>query len=136
MPSTWIPKIVYSEGDTVAFELPPEKDPFNERYQSDVDITRGGSGLRQVSHNFSEKIYTVTFSLVSKAIKDDFMTFWLEWGRLGKSFVYWPDKDDIMTTETLELDDDSIKKISFDRMVKDGAGDFVYRFTVSFRRVE
>ncbi len=130
----FIPRISYGDGPTVvAFEFPPENDPFGEEDRIAVVKVVAATGVKQVNGSFVETDQKLKMNFVSEDIKRAFQTFFREWGWLGKNFNYYPhsDTDDGAAAWTIEDE-----KITYNRVMPgDVPGEFQYSFEFNLRRV-
>ena len=128
-----IPKIVYPSGGgmTITFSYPPAGDPFSEEIRSFGAEAISANGTEQYSEFYQREIIKIKFKNLSKTELDAFRTFFKTHATLGKSFDYYPSKDET-PFETYRLDK---KRAKIKRTSPDGAGDFRYSVDVTFRRV-
>lgn len=129
---SFIPKITWNAAaSTFTFSRVPEADPFAEQLKANWNVHVANSGSKSTQANYVEEIWTITFSFLTSAEKATLKTFFTTWAGLGKAFVYYP-SNELGTNYTLTLDDPTW---SFDRMLPDGAGDFLYRLKIRVRQV-
>ena len=128
------PEIQYDAGPviTITFDLPPSKDPFNEKVRGNFRTTTSANGTTQTSHYYNEEVRAVSFTFVTKAIADLVRTCYKDFLAKGKTITYIPDVDTPGTTFNYTW---AGKDLNIKRSIPDGAGGFLYDFTLIFRRV-
>ena len=130
--ANWIPKIEYGTIPTViSFTYPPDGDPINEKVKSYKREILSYSGNKQVSFSYFEEVVAIKFNLLTSNEINALRTFFLEHASLGNEFKYFLHSDESAFI-TYKLNQ---KVFNPERIISDGAGDFYYSITLSFKRV-
>lgn len=135
MPNTFIPKIEYGTGPTtIEFETPPEGfDPNQKKLEHIGKVSESANGTTQTSTNYIKNKMKFTWQFISKSLIDTLETFYTVHGIPGKSFKYYPDKDEAAYFD-VEIDK-SDRKFNAEGTHPDGLGDFKYKLKTTFKRV-
>ena len=128
--ANWIPRIVYN-AITLNFTSPPEGDPINERLRKNIKSSISLNGTEQVSWRYNEETITINFRFLTSTEYNSLKTFWDDWASKGKSFDYYTSNDESARGTYV----DRTKSFSPSRVVSDGASDFFYDLSLTFRRV-
>lgn len=124
----FIPKIVYN-AITYTFPAPPTLDPLGEKLAANVNELEFNTGARQVQYNYTKQSFVANFVFLSKTDRDSIKTFFDNWGKLGKTFDYYPSSDDAWKYSGVFL---TTKALNWGRDLSDGAGDLLYSVTLEF----
>ncbi len=131
----FIPRIVYGDEDQflIAFEFPPEGDPFGEKPKAVNNTVIAADGSLQSNQQFIERTFKVKLAFVSAALKAEFDEFFTSWGSLKKQFTYYPHSDvDTGAIEPTLVTDE----MDYKRPLPAGGGEFLYEFDFVMRTVE
>ena len=130
---TFIPMIkwdTFSAPNVITFVVTPEEDPFNEKLMANWSRFIANSGVMKVQRNFIEVFWNVTVTFLTSTEHTALVAFFDDWASYGKSFRYFPSYESA-TYYTVQL---ANPELVFDRIVADGAGDFLYKTTLKLRR--
>jgi len=132
----WTPKIMYTElgtgtDKTITFGSPPEGDPYNEQVEAIRKVNTSSNGSSQTQWSYNIQKIKLKFKFQSSSIVTQVKDFLENQAYQGGVFKYYPSSNE-SNYFTYELD---TNKVSFDRPIPDGSGDFEYNFTLPFKRV-
>lgn len=132
--ANFIPRIKYDAtySTTIAFDYPPEGDPWGETERTIGTRTTSASGVIQYNQTYLEKIFKVKLRMVSSTDVTAFKTFFESWASLKKDFKWYPHTDVDTGMIVVTLEDEAIE---YKRILPDGSGDFLYEFGFSMRLI-